>query len=81
MAIKLPENPTKEQFQKAEPLVLREIIKEYYTEGNVRVRDYRRVSPGKYTGEFVDGQKRFSFNIDSSRNNISYKPINRDAIS
>ncbi len=79
-ALKLPENPTPEQFKKAEPLILKRILKEYYTDGNIRVVDYRRVSPGKYTGEFKDGKKRFSFTIDNPRDNVNYKAINPNEI-
>ena len=78
--INLPEKPTAEQFEKAEPLLLREILKDYYTEGNIKLADFRRVQPGQYTGEFRDGKKRFSFNINSDREVVTFKPINKSAI-
>lgn len=78
--IELPDNPTPEQFKKAEPLLLKAIIEEYYTDGVDRLVEYRMVKPGRYQGEFVDGKKRFSFDVNSGGNSIDYKPINPEAI-
>lgn len=76
--IKLPENPTPEQFEKAEPLLVKAIIEETYTDGIDSV-NFRRVKPGQYTGEFRDDKKRFRFDFEASKG-ISYKPINPEEI-
>ena len=76
--IKLPDNPTPEQFAQAEPLLVKAIIEETYTDGIDDV-DFRRVKPGKYTGEFRDGKKRFMFDFEAGKG-ISYKPINPEEI-
>lgn len=78
--IKLPDNPTPEQFKKAEPVLLKAIIEETYTDGIDQIVNYRMVKPGKYQGEFRDGKKRFSFDIDTDKGNIGYKPINPEEI-
>ena len=76
--IKLPDNPTPEHFAQAEPLLVKAIIEETYTDGIDSV-DFRRVKPGKYTGEFRDGKKRFMFDFEAGKG-ISYRPINPEAI-
>lgn len=76
--MKLPQNPTPEQFKSAEPLIVKEIIEQTYTSGVDSV-DFRRVKPGKYTGEFRDGKKRFKFNFEAGKG-IDYQPINPEDI-
>ena len=76
--INLPNNPTPEQFAKAEPVLVKQIIEGTYTSGVDSV-DFRRVKPGKYTGEFRDGKKRFMFSFEAG-SGISYKPINPEEI-
>lgn len=78
--IKLPENVTPEQFKQAEPLVIRGIIEEFYTDGIDELVDYRMVKPGSYTGEFRDGKKRFRFEFDADKERITYDPINPEEI-
>ena len=77
--IKLPDNPTPEQFKKAEPLVIKQIIESVYTDGIDQLVNYRQVKPGKYTGEFRDGEKRFSFDFEEGKG-ITYGSINPEAI-
>lgn len=77
--LKLPDNPTPAQFKKAEPLIVKAIIEETYTDGIDQLVNYRMVKPGKYTGEFRDGKKRFAFDFESGKG-ISYKPINPEEI-
>lgn len=77
MAIALPDNPTPEQFKKAEPILLKSIIESVYTDGIDDI-NYRMVKPGHYEGEFKDEDRRFKFVLQDD--SINYKPINPDAI-
>ena len=78
----LPDNPTPEQFEQAEPIILQAILEEYYTDGMepINKRDYRRIAPGRYQGEFRDEGRRFSFNVDVDAEVVSYRPINPEEI-
>lgn len=81
-SLNLPDTPTPEEFEQAEPIILQAILEEYYTDGMepIAKRDYRRIAPGRYQGEFRDEGRRFSFNIDVDADIVSYRPINPEEI-
>lgn len=80
MAIKLPDNLTAEQFARLEPKLIEAILEQYYIDGITQISNYRLIRPGSYQGEFRDGKKRFSFNINGDRDTVTYKPINKEEI-
>ncbi len=88
-ALNLPENPTPEQYEQAEPIIVQAIIEQYYrdgiqpltrVEGNPQQNQYQRVAPGEFKGVFssADGRTQFAFEIDSS--DINYSPLNPETI-
>lgn len=85
----LPENPTAEQFNKAEPIIVQAIIEEYYrdgitpltrVEGDPNTNEFQRTAPGEYKGVFssADGKTQFAFEINKS--DINYSPLNPETI-
>lgn len=91
MALNLPPNPTPEQFDKAEPLLVQNILEQYYRDGikplkrvdaNPKAGEFMRVAPGQYKGIFIDrdGQMQFAFEFNNATDDINYSPLNPEAI-
>ncbi|MEM7773858.1 MAG: hypothetical protein AAF327_25555 [Cyanobacteria bacterium P01_A01_bin.37] len=89
MSLKLPPDPTPEQFEQAEPLIVKYIIESQYldgilpltkADGDPQENQYTVTAPGAYAGQFTDsdGAARFEFEFDDE--GVSYSPINPEAI-
>jgi hypothetical protein len=87
--LKLPENPTPEQFEKAEPLVVQAILEEYFGKIKPLKRaegsdpgdgEFVRVRPGQYKGIFLPpkGATRFAFEIGDK--DVVYMPLNPETL-
>ena len=88
-ALKLPPNPTAEQFGQAEPLVVQYIVESQYIDGIMPLQraeadpqdnQYVMDGPGQYSGIFtdIDGDLKFRFNFGDD--GVSYEPLNPEAI-
>jgi hypothetical protein len=89
MMLNLPPNPTPEEFEKLEPLVVQAILEETFGEIKPLKRangdrpetgEFVRVSPGQYKGIFLPltGSTRFAFEISSS--DVNYIPLNPETL-
>lgn len=88
-ALKLPPNPTPEQFQQAEPLVVQFVIEQSYVDGIQKLtradgepaqNQYRVDGPGRYSGIFTDIDGVAQFEFEFTDDGISYTPLNPDEI-
>lgn len=87
--LNLPENPTPEQYEQLEPIIVQAMIEQYYRDGIQPLKrveatpnrnEYQRIVPGQFTGVFssVDGRTQFAFEITSKT--INYSPLNPETI-
>jgi hypothetical protein len=88
---KLPDDPTPEQFAKAEPIMLQQIIEENFDtaafearqngqyQGNIidplDMNRVRRVAPGRYVGEFTDNNGSDRYRFELDDKGITFSPI------
>lgn len=88
MAIKLPDNPTPEQFEQAEPVLVRGILEESYgrikplkrVDGEPKANEFQRIAPGEYKGIFMPPQGATQFAFEIGNSGVSYLPLNPETI-
>jgi hypothetical protein len=89
MMLNLPANPTPEEFEKLEPLVVQAILEESF--GKIKplnrasgdrpgTNEFVRTAPGQYKGIFLPRSRltRFAFEISSS--DVNYIPLNPETL-